>query len=331
MAAEATSADPRLLRSAAAVTHAIETVGDAWSWLILRDAIFDGVGRFDEWQARLGIARSTLAGRLVRLTEGGLLVKAPHPGDPAHSRYTLTEMGWDFFPCLMTAMRWGDDWAAEGGDRPRALLHTDCEARLDAELVCGACRVPVHAKQVRVWQVDSTFTPARVRPSRTRARTPELSLLERRRPCSIARTLKVIGDRWSSLVQRSSFLGIKRFDDFHRDLGIAESILSQRLTRLVDLGVLTRRAYQANPPRDEYVLTDKGLALYPVYLSMLAWGDQWLASDEDPGMVLEHKPCGHSVEPVVVCAACQGAVRADNITAGPLPARARTALHKTPR
>jgi DNA-binding HxlR family transcriptional regulator len=131
---------------------------------------------------------------------------------------------------------------------------------------------------------------------------------------SIARTLKVIGDRWSSLILRSSFFGTRRFDDFRRELGIAESILAQRLGRLVALGVLTRRAYQGNPPRDEYLLTDAGLDLYPIYLSMLAWGDRWLADGSDATMVLEHKLCGHSVEPVLVCAACQAALHRGSIT-----------------
>ncbi|MFF3380478.1 winged helix-turn-helix transcriptional regulator [Streptomyces sp. NPDC002680] len=145
-------------------------------------------------------------------------------------------------------------------------------------------------------------------------RTSELSLLTRRRPRSMAHTLQVIGDRWNSLILRSSLHGIKRFDDFPTDLGIAESVLSQRLSRLTELGVLTQRGYQVNPPRHEYVFTEKGLALYPICLSMVVWGKRWLPSDGGPGTVLEHKPCGHSVEPVLVCGARQVHVSPDTIT-----------------
>jgi len=303
----------RLLRSASAASQAIEVVGDAWSWLVMREAVFDGVGRFDELQARLGVARSTLTARLTRLSGAGPLDRRPDPFRPSQKIYVPTDLGWDFFTCLMTAMRWGDQWASAGGARPLTLVHTDCGSRLDADLSCARCSATLRARDVSVWRSGGAAGPAAPSPG-PRSRTPELSLLERERDCSIARTLKVIGDRWSSLILRSSFFGTRRFDDFHRELGIAESILSQRLGRLVALGVLTRRAYQENPPRDEYPLTDAGLGLYPIYLSMLAWGDRWLADGSDATMVLEHKLCGHSVEPVLVCAACRAVLHRDRIT-----------------
>lgn len=305
MPADGTTSGTRLMRSAASATNAIETVGDAWSWLVLREAVLYDVTRFDLLRDNLGIARSTLTARLVGLVGGGLLVKEPDPDRPGHTHYAPTDMGWDFFGCLITSMQWGIDWA-DGSEQPRVLMHTACGARIGADLVCHACRVPLRAKQVRLWLTEPV--KAVTVPAQPRTRTPELSLLERRRPCSIARTLKVIGDRWSSLILRSSLFDIKRFDDFRATLGIAESILVQRLGRLMELGVLTRRPYQSNPPRYEYVLTEKGLALYPIYLSMVAWGDRWLPSADAPGMVLEHKPCGHSVEPALACATCRGPI-----------------------
>jgi DNA-binding HxlR family transcriptional regulator len=301
-----------ILRSASAASQAIEVVGDAWSWLVMREAVFDGVGRFDELQARLGVARSTLTARLTQLSRAGLLDRRPDPIRPSQRIYVPTDLGWDFFTCLMTAMRWGDRWACAGGARPLTLVHADCGSRLDADLSCARCSATLRARDVSVWRSGGAAGLA-APPTGPRSRTPELSLLERERDCSIARTLKVIGDRWSSLILRSSFFGTRRFDDFHRELGIAESILSQRLGRLIALGVLTRRAYRDNPPRDEYLLTDAGLGLYPIYLSMLAWGDRWLADGSDATTVLEHKLCGHSVAPVLVCAACRGALHTGSI------------------
>ena len=302
------------LRSPAAASRTIELLGDAWSWLVMREAVFDGVCRFDDFQQRLGVARSTLAARLHRLVTAGLLEHRPDPGQGSASVYALTERGRDLFSCLMTAMRWGDDFGGDG-PRPRPLVHTDCGQRLDAELVCTACEAPLRAREVRARPVG----PVRpVPPRAVRARTPELSLLERRRPCSIARTLKVTGDRWSSLILRAAFLGVRRFDSFQRELGIAATVLSRRLDRLVDIGVLVRRRYCERPPRDEYLLSDKGLALYPFYLSMVAWGDRWLTrSDDERTLALEHRTCGHPVEPELVCGCCRMPVGPGDIAGDP--------------
>jgi DNA-binding HxlR family transcriptional regulator len=90
--------------------------------------------------------------------------------------------------------------------------------------------------------------------------------------CSLAQTLDVIGERWTLLILRDAFFGIRRFDQFQRDLGIARNILATRLNRLVDEGILERRP--TDDSRHEYVLTDKGLDLQPVLLAMTHWGDR---------------------------------------------------------
>src|SRR3954466_13822696 len=95
--------------------------------------------------------------------------------------------------------------------------------------------------------------------------------------CSIARTLEVIGDRWTLLILRDAFRGVRRFDDLQRDLGIARNILTDRLQKLVDHGVLMRRLYQERPPRYEYRLTRMGYDLSPALVALMRWGDQYLA------------------------------------------------------
>ncbi|MFZ5724048.1 MAG: winged helix-turn-helix transcriptional regulator [Pseudomonadota bacterium] len=122
--------------------------------------------------------------------------------------------------------------------------------------------------------------------------------------CSVARTLGVIGDRWTMLVVRNAFLGIRRFDDFQQSLGVTRHILADRLNRLVDAGVLKKVAYQDKPPRYEYRLTEQGRDLYPVLLSLTAWGDKWL--DEGKGAPVEyhHKSCGRKTVPVLACSEC---------------------------
>jgi len=122
--------------------------------------------------------------------------------------------------------------------------------------------------------------------------------------CSVARTLSVIGDRWTLLILRQCFLRTRRFAEFLDTLGISRPLLKERLDKLVEEGVLTRVPYQARPPREEYRLTEKGLDLYPVVTAMLAWGDRWMVDENGPPLVLTHRPCGHTMVPVQVCPHC---------------------------
>src|SRR3954471_19595602 len=109
--------------------------------------------------------------------------------------------------------------------------------------------------------------------------------------CSIARALEVIGDRWTILIMRDAFRGIRRFDDFRRDLGIARPVLTDRLKKLVDAGVMVRRQYEVHPPRFEYRLTPMGIELSPALVALMRWGDRWMNDGHTP-TVLVHEPCG---------------------------------------
>lgn len=93
--------------------------------------------------------------------------------------------------------------------------------------------------------------------------------------CPIARSLDVVGEWWSILILRDAFRGVRRFDDFQESLGIARNMLSRRLKRLVDAGLLETRPYSARPPRHEYRLTDKGRDFYPVLMTLMDWGNRW--------------------------------------------------------
>jgi DNA-binding HxlR family transcriptional regulator len=122
--------------------------------------------------------------------------------------------------------------------------------------------------------------------------------------CSVARTLEVVGERWTMLVLRDAFLGVKRFDDFQKDLGIARNVLQSRLARLVDEGILERVPYQDRPVRHEYRLTEKGLDLWPILVSMLAWGDKYASPTEGPPLQLVHQGCGGTVNDRRICDSC---------------------------
>ena len=121
--------------------------------------------------------------------------------------------------------------------------------------------------------------------------------------CSIARALDVIGDRWSILILRDTFRGIRRFAEIQRDLAIPKAVLSDRLTSLVAAGVLERRQYMEHPPRHEYRLTDMGRQLSPVLVGLMQWGDRWLGDGQAP-TVLVHEPCGTEVDLRFRCDTC---------------------------
>jgi len=120
--------------------------------------------------------------------------------------------------------------------------------------------------------------------------------------CPVASTLEVVGERWTLLIIRDVFLGIRRFDELHKDLGIARNVLQARLERLVEEGVLVKRPYQERPLRCEYRLTEKGADLFPVLVALMKWGDRWL-DDRGGPIELLHRDCGEPVGVELRCAA----------------------------
>jgi len=137
---------------------------------------------------------------------------------------------------------------------------------------------------------------------------------------AVLATANATGDRWTLLILREAFFGVRRFVDIQRNLGIARTQLSERLCRLVDQGVLERVEYQTNPVRHDYRLTPIGLDLYPLIVAMLRFGETWLI--DHPTVRLTHRDCGGDVELELRCAACHQPVtaRTADYAATPEPA-----------
>jgi DNA-binding HxlR family transcriptional regulator len=134
-------------------------------------------------------------------------------------------------------------------------------------------------------------------------------------PTTLDHTLHLVGDRWSILIIRAALRGVRRFDDFCDDLGIARPVLTTRLKRLVDGGVMAKEQYQEHPPRFEYRLTAAGVALSPALVALIRWGEQQSADDAE--IVLVHAPCDTELEQGFWCRTCA-------TTFGPAAIRART-------
>jgi DNA-binding HxlR family transcriptional regulator len=157
-------------------------------------------------------------------------------------------------------------------------------------------------------------------------------------PCSLARTVAVIGDRWSLLILRECFLRIRRFDEFQSSLGVTRHLLADRLKKLVRFGVLRKIPYQEAPKRYEYILTQKGLDLYPIIMSIVHWGDIHMVDSRGRPLLHEHKNCHKMFDPVMVCSECGEPLTAKEVHVHPgpgarksSPARAKAVENKTKR
>jgi DNA-binding HxlR family transcriptional regulator len=137
--------------------------------------------------------------------------------------------------------------------------------------------------------------------------------------CSIAKSLEVIGERWSLLIVRDVMNGNRRFGEIQASLGVARNVLSARLGRLIEEGILERRAYQDSPPRYEYFLTEKGLDLWPSLIALLGWGDRHSSGPAGPPMLIVHKECGGEVSDRGICESCGKVLNARDATQVPGP------------
>jgi DNA-binding HxlR family transcriptional regulator len=142
--------------------------------------------------------------------------------------------------------------------------------------------------------------------------------------CSIARALSVIGDSWTMLVVRELFNGNRRFGGILTATGAPPAILSERLRTLERDGVVDKRPYSARADRFEYRLTEQGRDLYPVLVTLMAWGDRWMSGGEPPPVRLHHVDCGHDTHPTLVCSACREPIDARTMTKAAEPTRRRS-------
>lgn len=137
--------------------------------------------------------------------------------------------------------------------------------------------------------------------------------------CSIARSLAVAGEPWSPLVLRDVWVGINRFDDIQRDLGISRKVLAERLKHLVEAGMLERLAYSERPARYEYALTEKGFGFVDVLMAMAAWGDRWTAGDAGPPVLRRHRTCGQITQVELRCSVCGETLHSTDVDVEPGP------------
>lgn len=293
---------PSHLVRASSVADALNIVGDRWSLLILAEA-FQGASRFTDWRERVGIASNILSDRLKHLVASGCLEPINRAGLSRVSEYRLTQMGRELYPTALMLWRFARTWGSDQG-RSALLVHRDCGRPIMPKPVCRSCGKQVKARDVRYEDGPGAGLAPRAPVRLSRRASPSDEGAHLKTPFSEA--VDLIGDRSTQLVISSFFLGARRHDEIANEWGIATNVLADRLKRLVEEGVVQRRLYQSSPDRYEYLLTPKGLDLYPIILAQMCWGDRWLASSAGPPMLLFHIPCGQRLDLAIVCDRCNG-------------------------
>jgi len=302
---------PTQLVQANSATRALNILGDRWTLMILYLA-FQRVRRFDEFQGRIGVARSLLVDRLRRLQKAGVLEKVRYQERPVREEYHLTEMGRDLYSLALMIIRWEKRWFYDPANPAHRLAH-GCGREFTPEFRCRCCGELVGPRDVWVEEGPGAGLEPSLPPRAQRRSTVPADALNQGNPM-LDRAFQVLGDRWTSHVIASAFLGRRRFNDFQSALGVAPNILADRLSRLVDLGVLRKELYQQRPDRWEYRLTDEGRDLYPLIAELNRWGDRWLDGGKGPPLITHHRPCGHVLEGKITCDQCHEEVTAFDVT-----------------
>jgi DNA-binding HxlR family transcriptional regulator len=299
---------PALVRRSSAA-RALNLIGDRWTLLILY-AAFMGVKRFDGFVALTGVARSLLTDRLKRLEAGGILERRLYQDRPPRYEYRLTAMGRDLYDAALVLLGWEMRWRFDPDCPSHQIIHEPCGQPLKPVLTCKACGEAVKVRDI----VLSPGPGAGVEPAaaaRHSRRASHDDVGGQALHPMLERSIEVLGDRWTAHVLAGAFYGLRRFKDFQAELKVASNILTDRLERLVARGMLERVRYQERPERWEYQLTTEGRDMFPMVVTLMAWGDRWLSGNEGIPEILTHH-CGARLEPDVRCGACGGDVSTTN-------------------
>jgi len=292
-------AEKKFIRTCS-IWRALETVGDTPTLLIIESSWL-GARRFDDFRRRTGLLKALLSSRLKQLVAAKVFKKVPYSDSPKRYEYRVTQKGRALYWTSLMMLRWERRWGNRDGKINIVLRHKTCGNLFDPTPSCKACGDEVVARDVD-WEEGPGVGWMAATYSRRR-RQRDLGGSEARTTL-MDEVAQLTGDRWSSLILRSVFTGLRKFDEIRKDTAIATNILSERLSWLVNLDVLEPHAYSTSPQRFEYRLTEKGIDYYPVLLMLMQWGDSWYAAPEGPPLILQHRPCGNELQTEVTCSAC---------------------------
>ena len=285
-----------------AAEHAVSILGDAWTILIVRDA-FKGARRYGEWRQSLPIPEPVLADRLKRMLGFGIIERDEIPGTRGGG-YRLTECGRDLWAVLVAMWKWQRDFLPGSPAGTRKLRHLICGRLADIEMRCGGCGVAVDPADTALAPTGEIVARKVDRPRYRRSvAAPRRRDAELRQPM-----LTIIGDQASARLLAAFFMGAHGFNEVQEKLGLPTALLANRLSAFKRVGIVRSERHRDNARRKFYRLTPKGLALYPLVLSIVAWGCRWFGAD-GCGLGIVHTKCGGPLVPQFHCLACGDVLR----------------------
>lgn len=291
------SPDLDLTRDALAsspLNHGLLVQGDRWTVAVLLGA-FTGITRFDNWQARLGIPRPTLANRLRALVNQGLMRQRAYQERPRRLAYHLTRSGLKLYSHVLMIWVWEKRWGTRHTPLPNLLRHALCGHAFVPTLTCSACGEQVVMNDL---QLTLAINPALLAQPPNAGRTARLAATD---TSHMALGLRV--DRWSLLILTAVMLGCHHFDQLRHVLGISDSVLSRRLAGMVESNLLSNQPDRGDARRRFYRLTPASRDLLPYLVCFSAWAAREYLGQPSSIQPI-HKTCGQPLQPQVVCSAC---------------------------
>jgi DNA-binding HxlR family transcriptional regulator len=291
------------------IWRALEVFGDVPSLLIL-EAIWLGDVRFETIRARTCLSKPLISERLKSLVENGIIRRSQYSERPVRFEFLLGEKGRALFPVTMMLLRWEKTWSPRRDKLSVNLVHKACGHSTTPAAQCAHCGQAVEAHGIE-WQEGpglGWMEPQYKRRRQQRNRTAIADSVT-----LFTDAAEVLGDRWSSLVMRSAFTGLNKFDEMQADSAMASNILSDRLSWLVERDFLRAKVYQTKPDRYAYYPTRKALDYLPILLMLQQWGDRYYAAKEGAPLILHHKTCGHELNLIAGCDHCGEELTADSV------------------
>jgi DNA-binding HxlR family transcriptional regulator len=275
-------------------------VGDQWSMSIICEA-FRGTSRFQDFKENLGISDPVLTQRLRSLVTDEVFETRRYSDRPPRSDYHLTKRGRELWTVFIALWEWDLRWAPRHRGGAPVLIHDDCGHPTTPLFGCQRCgAVGVTHRHTRASRRPGT-TFAQSNPARRYRRSPDRLDADHAFGGS---SLELLGDRWSISVLGAGMLRIRRFGDIRRELEISPFLLSERLQKFVDNGVMGHVPIAADQRRKEYRLLPKGLDMMPVFAITNDWANRWYPDPEGLALEIRHEFCGQILAPGWWCNGC---------------------------